>query len=76
VAVHAGLQAAETVSQRLFESVQILRLRPDDVVVVEVDDLHPDQMEQVKEKAQEQFPDNKVIVASKARIRIVRSEAA
>lgn len=59
----------------LFESVQILRLRPDDIVVLEFDrKISADEVLQVVEQGREVFPDNKVIVTSSLRLRVMRKE--
>lgn len=64
-------------SAPLLESVQILRLKPGDVIVAETDlRLDPQRAQLVSESLRERFPGHEVIVTCGVRLRIQRPEAA
>lgn len=62
---------------RLFESVQILRLRPGDVLVVDVGrvPVSRDAAEEIRKRAEDEFPGHKIVVTYGVKFRVTREES-
>ena len=62
-------------TRRFFESVRILRLRPDDIIVLEFErKLAGDEVLKLVEQGRKNFPNNKVVVTSGVHLRVMRKE--